>query len=82
MLPNNASAGLHDLDLGAAAFDRCSATWFVSLCRHEWLDGYRWLSVDVANERLRNPDGRRQQVKAALMEQAQPASQRQPHPGE
>ena len=54
----------------------------LSLCRHEWLDGYRWLSVDVANERLRNPDGRRQQVKAALMEQAQPASQRQPHPGE
>ncbi|PRW60703.1 Pleiotropic drug resistance 1 [Chlorella sorokiniana] len=33
-----------------------------ALVSHDWLDGYRWLSPDVANERMKNPDGRRQQL--------------------
>ncbi|PRW60270.1 Chaperone [Chlorella sorokiniana] len=47
-----------------------------ALVSHDWLDGYRWLSPDVANERVKNPDGRRQQLVAALMEQPEGGSRR------
>lgn len=40
-------------------------------CSHDWMDGYRWLTPDIANARVRNPDERRQQLVAALMEQPQ-----------
>ncbi|KAI7843048.1 hypothetical protein COHA_003222 [Chlorella ohadii] len=53
-----------------------------ALVSHDWMDGYRWLSPDVANERVKNPDGRRQQLIAALMEQPQGAGTQQPHAGD
>jgi len=46
------------------------------------MDGYHWLSPDVANGRVKNPDGRRQQLIAALMEQPQGAGTQQPHAGD
>lgn len=53
-----------------------------ALVSHDWMDGYRWLSPDVANQRMKNPDGRRQQLIAALMQQPAGGGPQHPHPGD
>ncbi|KAL4443843.1 hypothetical protein ABPG75_011580 [Micractinium tetrahymenae] len=43
--------------------------FYFAVVSHEWMDGYRWLTPEVAESRLKHPDARRQQLMALMMQQ-------------
>lgn len=54
--------------------------FYGAVVSHEWLDGYRWLTPEAAESRLKHPSPRRQQLAALMLQQragsgaAEPAS--------
>jgi len=49
--------------------------FYGALVSHEWLDGYRWLTPQVVEERIRHPTPRRQQLMALMLQDRQQQQQ-------
>ncbi|KAL4449471.1 hypothetical protein ABPG77_007115 [Micractinium sp. CCAP 211/92] len=43
--------------------------FYGAVVSHEWLDGYRWLTPEAAQSRLKHPTPRRQQLAALMLQQ-------------